>query len=418
MPMFHIFSIFLMQASILLQYVQSFDTNKSVDELLKLKNIDDTCPKMVVSVSCIAASIGIWDDKGSNLVFDTFSGMGNHYSGCYNPDECYLFQFSSWTPGDCEYNITMDEMSTIGNFKHHSSFAPDEIVFAGNCENYLDTENTLYVFTYPSYTSNVTYTFYRFGQSSEEGFIQEGSYNSFTMNELGCSTIVYDGIGVVRYFVVEDGETNETGPLMEYTSFGSCPTSNCTNETLVILNNDHKYPLSYNLNVDGEIVKSGFVENGTNICFDSNSCNMLTWNGSATYFFLRENDIYEVGLSTDFPKFGMCKEECDLMPVLSTTLRGMNIVTYLATISGMSALVDITTPQYKAACWIIYDDVKNLTAFSSNLVQRYVLGLFYIATNGPNWIRSYSFLSGKNECDWGAVVCNDQEFVKYMRLSK
>ena len=380
-------------------------------------NIKDTCPIMNATVTrCASAFIGIWDENGSNIFLDIYGLNGRYYSGCYNPDECYLFHFASWG-GDCEYEINMDGETTRGNVAFDPTGTSQEFFLSGNCTNRFDKEKKLFVLTYPKLTTDVTYTFYRFGQKPEKGSIQAGNYEVFNMSDSTCNIFSYNAVGTINYFVFQDGETLESGPLIENKAFGSCPTNICQKETMFMLNNDIGRPFFYNFTVNGEILASGYIEKKTAICFDSNNCNIITSNGTATYFFLKRTELYESGQNTDFYKIGACEKYCEIMPVLSTTTRGKDILPHLATISGMSALVDINAPQYKAACWIIYDDMRKFNASSPNLVQRYVLGLFYIATNGPEWTRSYSFFSDKHECNWGGVTC-DENFVQFLKLGE
>ena len=137
----------------------------------------------------------------SNIVSDILYGA--EYSDCCDLDTCYLFQFAS-TRGDCEYYIDMNGVATNGSFEYDPSFIPDEIIFAGNCANYLDEDLKLYVFTYPRATSDVAYTFYRIGQSAERGLIQEGNYDFFKMNESDYNIFAYNSIGYINYYVVKD----------------------------------------------------------------------------------------------------------------------------------------------------------------------------------------------------------------------
>ena len=403
-------------ASIFLKHALLFDITVKADDTAN--NTKDTCPIMNMNVTVLCGSsyyIGIWNESGSNI-FQDLNRDEKYYSGCYNPDECYLIQFNSWGR-DCEYEINMDGEITHGDVAFDPTNKNQKIVFVGNCTNHVDKDQKLYVLTYQSWTSNVTYTFHRSGHSPKKSSIQAGNYEFFNMSESGCNIFTYHAVGLIRYFVVQNGETLESGRLLEDKTFGSCPTNICANETMLMLNNDMGSPFFYNLTTNGEILAGGYIEKNTTICFDSNNCNIITGNGTATYFFLKGTELYESGQNTDFYKIGACEKECDLMPVLSTTTRGKDIVTHLATISGMSALVDINAPQYKAACWIIYDDMREFNASSPNLVQRYVLGLFYIATNGPKWTRSYSFLSDKHECDWGGITC-DESFVQLLSICK
>ena len=88
----------------------------------------------------------------------------------------------------------------------------------------------------------------------------------------------------------------------------------------------------------------------------------------------------------------------------------------------MDVIFNTQSAQYKAACWLIYDDDRYLNASSPYLVQRYVLALFYFATNGFNWTDSFYFLTGKDECKWrklkGGVDCFLGDFLVGLNLGK
>jgi hypothetical protein len=304
-----------------------------------------------------------------------------------------------------------------GNFEFNPYSIPS-ITRVGNCTDGTEGDLELYVFSYFNISSNFNYTLYQPGQSNQNGFIQEGTYDILNIDELDCNIFVHDALGRVGYFVVQNGKTIDRYVQSEYKAFGKCVTKTCPNQSILIMNKDNETSFFYNLTGNEEILDSGYVTTADSICFDYNKCNEITGNGTATYFFFEGDQIYDSGFSTDYFKIGDCEQICDHLPILSTTSRGKDIVIHLATISGMSALNDVATFQYKAACWIIYDDIKNLNASSPNLVQRYVLGLFYIATNGLSWTESKSFLSGKYECDWGSVSCNSNGFVSHLSLSK
>ena len=101
-------------------------------------------------------------------------------------------------------------------------------------------------------------------------------------------------------------------------------------------------------------------------------------------------------------------------------------------ISG-PAVYNETSPQGKSAHWIAYEDKRELQATDSQLVQRYVLALLYISTNGNEWtncsrnessaICTYicyqdsepktcnasRYLSDAHECQWMGSYCLREE---------
>jgi hypothetical protein len=60
---------------------------------------------------------------------------------------------------------------------------------------------------------------------------------------------------------------------------------------------------------------------------------------------------------------------------------------------------------------------------SSMIVERYVMAVFYFATDGPNWLTSYDFLGISSICEWNdsgvlGVLCHDDGSAGQLMLSK
>jgi len=70
-------------------------------------------------------------------------------------------------------------------------------------------------------------------------------------------------------------------------------------------------------------------------------------------------------------------------------------------ISNIEKLIDTDSPQYRAACWIIHDDLFRVKASDQSLVQHYVLALLYYSTHGWDWTNKDLFLVPISECYWG-----------------
>jgi len=367
----------------------SFDTRKRVDEMFTKDNeTDNECPILTVSPSCEDHYYQIWNGKGTVIFSGSYNGT--NYSSCYNPDECYTLQFvTNADADDCVYEVVMNEsILDQGNFTYHQDDATKQITRAGNCTNSSEGDQELYVFTSADYVGNVTYSFYRPGQEIAHGYVQAGNYEVLNMNASNCNIFVSDTVSHVEYFIVKNGEIIAYDALnKKYKMFGSCDI--CLGQSIRIWNNQIDNTFFYNLTENGFFIDSWSVMTEELLCIDGNKCYTLTGDGSATYFFLNDNEIYDSALSTDTYNINSCEKICDSMPILSATNRGKDIVTHLATISGMNALVDVTTDQYKAACWIIHDDIRNLTVSSPNLVQRYVLGLFYFLS-GRSLLLTYN----------------------------
>mmetsp|Transcript_5612 Transcript_5612/g.9292 ORF Transcript_5612/g.9292 Transcript_5612/m.9292 type:complete len:839 (-) Transcript_5612:82-2598(-) len=105
------------------------------------------------------------------------------------------------------------------------------------------------------------------------------------------------------------------------------------------------------------------------------------------------------------------------MPSLSpSTSRMKDMLRYAATISDPATLQDETSPQFRAAEWIADDDLVIIEEGNEvQLLQRYVLAVFYFSTGGDNWEKcnrfltcnvGFSWLTGvQNECLWHGIRC-------------
>ena len=74
----------------------------------------------------------------------------------------------------------------------------------------------------------------------------------------------------------------------------------------------------------------------------------------------------------------------------------------LIPLSG-DALLNETTPQHEAFQWLAFDDPAKLNATSTDpqvLIDRYVLALLFLVTDGPAWTNDFGFLTNSSVCDW------------------
>ena len=71
-------------------------------------------------------------------------------------------------------------------------------------------------------------------------------------------------------------------------------------------------------------------------------------------------------------------------------------------ITPLSTLTDPSTPQFAALDWLANKDsgASYSSADDVRILQRYVLATLYYSTGGPNWTKSYGFLSDEHECKW------------------
>jgi hypothetical protein len=96
-----------------------------------------------------------------------------------------------------------------------------------------------------------------------------------------------------------------------------------------------------------------------------------------------------------------------------------SIFNELVKISDIKLLSDITgeMAQRKALVWI---KTTETTLSMNQLLQRYILAVFYFSTGGEKWthcskqsslcrlhnVSSNHFLSNDNECTWGGIACD------------
>jgi hypothetical protein len=78
-----------------------------------------------------------------------------------------------------------------------------------------------------------------------------------------------------------------------------------------------------------------------------------------------------------------------------------------AGISTQSALTVAKTPQQLALQWIVKDDAAQLPTTHDNLLERYILAVFYYSTNGKSggWTTDENWLSDQGICSWYGVRC-------------
>ena len=72
--------------------------------------------------------------------------------------------------------------------------------------------------------------------------------------------------------------------------------------------------------------------------------------------------------------------------------------------SSEETFKDTKSPQYAALNWLSYDDPlrSNWTDETADYIlrERYVVVLFYFATDGPRWSHQRKFLSPTSVCEW------------------
>jgi hypothetical protein len=67
---------------------------------------------------------------------------------------------------------------------------------------------------------------------------------------------------------------------------------------------------------------------------------------------------------------------------------------------------DYCTPSNLALIWLASDDENSLFS-EEQLRNRYILGIFHVATNGVGWLNKTGWLTDATECQWFGVTCDD-----------
>jgi cell division protein FtsL len=92
----------------------------------------------------------------------------------------------------------------------------------------------------------------------------------------------------------------------------------------------------------------------------------------------------------------------------------------VTTISGQDVVANKYSPQRKAYTWMVHEDKmfadKTVPLNRDAVVQRYVLAVFYFATNGQLWIDNNWLKGGECSDMWTGLKCNNQDQVLAISL--
>eukprot|EP00985_Skeletonema_marinoi_P017767 scaffold9839_cov157-Skeletonema_marinoi.AAC.2 len=77
----------------------------------------------------------------------------------------------------------------------------------------------------------------------------------------------------------------------------------------------------------------------------------------------------------------------------------------LLTVSSKDVLNNKGSPQEKALLWVTTSPLQPGTN-DAQIIQQYILAVFYYATGGAGWTDNNGWLESSNECTWDHVVCS------------
>ena len=77
----------------------------------------------------------------------------------------------------------------------------------------------------------------------------------------------------------------------------------------------------------------------------------------------------------------------------------------LLNVSSKDALNNKGSPQEKAFLWVTTSSLQP-GEDDDQIIQQYILAVFYYTTGGDGWTNSNEWLESSNECDWYSVACN------------
>ena len=275
----------------------------------------------------------------------------------------------------------------------------------------------------PAAPTDIEFSFHEFSKGYTEGVIRDGEMIKFCINLEACN--VLNKNGYASYYLLQKNnliEEERNRSEQNYLWAGSIVVGNCMKsctdlKIILSITSDQSY--SYALKEDGYLIGKGNLVAGDDkeFCLNSSKCNQLDGNGDATYISIKDGIVKSYGQNVDHRLIGSCKNICDDKPLLSSTKRSVDIFSVISSISTSEDLINIENKRYEAICWLIYDDIKQLKATDPFLIQRYVLALFYLSTNGNNWRSTFGFMTASNECDWGGITCVDG-YVTELNYSK
>ena len=114
---------------------------------------------------------------------------------------------------------------------------------------------------------------------------------------------------------------------------------------------------------------------------------------------------------------GLCRERPLLSPLnhlnsFQYNDRVQKIMNILHTVSTPASLSNFESTEYKAACWLLFDDDVSISAHDEHLIQRYIMAVFLYATN-----QNLEMLQ-VDVCHTKGIGCNNQGQIMNITLGE
>ena len=384
------------------------------------------CPVLTATLdNCETTFLFVWNENGT-----LWNGGMNiiTFSGCYDKNECYLVE-AGYTKQGCKLQVEMDGVVVLKKTLSSESdthWFQKSLYFLGKCGVRCPGETTLLLTnSSPLAVKDFEFTLHTFNTSYIEGVLRHYEMVTFCVNLEKCSLL--DGHGRARHYLLQgnnlidkEGEGEKRDDM--HTSSKSIMIGNCMKsctDMKIILSITPGQTYSYTLKEEDNLLDKSILVQGNDkeFCLDSRKCYQFNGNGKSTYVHIEDGNVISYERNVNHLLIGSCKKLCERKPLLSSTRRSVDIFSVISSVSTSEDLIDIHNKKYEAICWLIFDDTKHLEVTDPFLIQRYVLALFYLSTNGNNWYNSFGYMSASNECNWGGVACLDG-FVTELEFSK
>jgi hypothetical protein len=265
--------------------------------------------------------------------------------------------------------------------------------------------------------------------NSSGGLIQSGNTSSIVCYDTDdCGYFLFSGHGEIEVRndteLVLDGFVTLDNP--KFLRVGVCENEcNGKNELLISGLEQDSYIIAKN---NETMEEEEFLQPTLKrVCLEQEDC--LDLHGSISYFFSNNVSSVEGNTHHEIKSFGTCSSICEENPILMNSTRGQDIVTVVSSISGMAVMSDVDSPYYRAACWLIYDDKRQIAISDNSFIQRYILALLYYISKENGWHSTLNFLSFVTVCKWNTlnfdgtlyfnkgIHCNDYGEINTIMLS-